>query len=354
MLVFYLSVKSLTSIAISQLIRVLENTISNSRILLHTRVADWLVANASSLADQGSSWSWTKLSLGRRNTTKAITGKDSGFLEVWTLTVSGFLDGATNLSAIYFTRYILILKIQEFSDSHQWPTEMKLQPSAPPITLIDEIDSCDQEHAVKEIELLRFGSNDETDSPEKSAGYEEFAQDGEEQVSINPAGDEKKLKFSIFPATTSVLNSSRYNVNIMALNLKDHNWVNNLANEFECSRFLKLLLASCRRLLFILRPKKPAEGTPKSTRKKFARRKRSSAVDNNQCTLCHSDIKKSTSYVTVYSDTSKNSSTLAGKTFESIVSILKGHFPGEKIILCQKDYRNVNQVYSQYIKVRSH
>ena len=52
MLVFYLSVKSLTSIAISHLIGVSENTISDWGIL-HTRVADWLVANPSSVGGPG-------------------------------------------------------------------------------------------------------------------------------------------------------------------------------------------------------------------------------------------------------------------------------------------------------------
>ena len=53
MMYAYLSVKSLTSIAISQLIGVSENTISDWRILLHTRVADWLVANPSPLGGPG-------------------------------------------------------------------------------------------------------------------------------------------------------------------------------------------------------------------------------------------------------------------------------------------------------------
>ena len=43
MLVFYLSV------AISQLIGVSEHTISDWRIILHTRVADWLAANPSGI-----------------------------------------------------------------------------------------------------------------------------------------------------------------------------------------------------------------------------------------------------------------------------------------------------------------
>ena len=53
MLIFYLSVKSLTSIAISQLTGLSENTINNWRIRVHTKVADWLVANASPLGGPG-------------------------------------------------------------------------------------------------------------------------------------------------------------------------------------------------------------------------------------------------------------------------------------------------------------
>ena len=53
MLVFYLSVKSLISIAISQLIGVSENIISDWQILLHTQNADWLGANPFSLGGQG-------------------------------------------------------------------------------------------------------------------------------------------------------------------------------------------------------------------------------------------------------------------------------------------------------------
>ena len=53
MLIFYLSVKSLTSIAISQLTGLSENTISDWRIRVHTKVADWLVANASPLGGPG-------------------------------------------------------------------------------------------------------------------------------------------------------------------------------------------------------------------------------------------------------------------------------------------------------------
>ena len=53
MLVLYRSVKSLTSITISQLIGVSENTIRDWRILLHNRVADWLVANPSPLGGPG-------------------------------------------------------------------------------------------------------------------------------------------------------------------------------------------------------------------------------------------------------------------------------------------------------------
>ncbi len=53
MLIFYLSIKSLTNIAISQLIGLSQNSISDWKILLHTRVADWLVANPSPLGGPG-------------------------------------------------------------------------------------------------------------------------------------------------------------------------------------------------------------------------------------------------------------------------------------------------------------
>jgi hypothetical protein len=48
-LIFYFGVKSLTSIAISQLIGMTEKTISDWRTHLHTRVDDWLVVNPSPL-----------------------------------------------------------------------------------------------------------------------------------------------------------------------------------------------------------------------------------------------------------------------------------------------------------------
>ena len=53
MLIFYLSVKSLTNIAITQMTGLSENTISDWKILLHTRVADWLIANPSPIGGTG-------------------------------------------------------------------------------------------------------------------------------------------------------------------------------------------------------------------------------------------------------------------------------------------------------------
>jgi hypothetical protein len=53
MLIFYLSAKSLTSIAISQLIGVTEKTISYWQNHFHTKVADWLVVNPSPLGRAG-------------------------------------------------------------------------------------------------------------------------------------------------------------------------------------------------------------------------------------------------------------------------------------------------------------
>ena len=53
MLIFYLSVKFLTNIAIAQLTGLSENTISDWKILLHTRVADWLIANPSPIGGPG-------------------------------------------------------------------------------------------------------------------------------------------------------------------------------------------------------------------------------------------------------------------------------------------------------------
>ncbi|KAL5269372.1 hypothetical protein ACHWQZ_G003011 [Mnemiopsis leidyi] len=47
LLVFYLSIKSLPSVAIRQLIGVSENTISDWKTILHTRVANYLIANPS-------------------------------------------------------------------------------------------------------------------------------------------------------------------------------------------------------------------------------------------------------------------------------------------------------------------
>jgi hypothetical protein len=53
MLIFYLSMKSLMNIAIAQLTGLSENTISDWKILLHTRLADWLIANPSLIGGPG-------------------------------------------------------------------------------------------------------------------------------------------------------------------------------------------------------------------------------------------------------------------------------------------------------------
>ena len=52
-LAFYLRVRSLTNVAISQLTGVSENTISEWKAVLHTQVADFLVANPSSIGGPG-------------------------------------------------------------------------------------------------------------------------------------------------------------------------------------------------------------------------------------------------------------------------------------------------------------
>ena len=52
-LVFYLSIKSLANVAISQIIGVSKNTISDWTTLIHTRVADFLVSNPSPLGGPG-------------------------------------------------------------------------------------------------------------------------------------------------------------------------------------------------------------------------------------------------------------------------------------------------------------
>ena len=53
MLIFYLSIKSLTSIAVAQLTDLTENTISEWKILLHVQVSNWLMANPSLLGGPG-------------------------------------------------------------------------------------------------------------------------------------------------------------------------------------------------------------------------------------------------------------------------------------------------------------
>ena len=52
-MVFYLSIKSLTNVVLSQLVGVSENTISDWKTLIHTKVADFLVSNPSPLGGPG-------------------------------------------------------------------------------------------------------------------------------------------------------------------------------------------------------------------------------------------------------------------------------------------------------------
>ena len=52
-LIFYLSIKNLSNIAISQLTGISENTISDWKTLLHTRVANWLILNPAPLGGPG-------------------------------------------------------------------------------------------------------------------------------------------------------------------------------------------------------------------------------------------------------------------------------------------------------------
>ena len=56
-------------------------------------------------------------------------------------------------------------------------------------------------------------------------------------------------------------------------------------------------------------------------------------------------------YVMVYSDSAKNKSETATTTFENILYLLKGYFPGEMMTLCRKDFRSINQLGAQYSKV---
>ena len=88
MLIFYLSIKSLTSIAVAQLTDLTENTISEWKILLHVQVSNWLMANPSLLGGPGVKLSsWTQPNLAKENSTKDPTAKDSGYLELWTATL---------------------------------------------------------------------------------------------------------------------------------------------------------------------------------------------------------------------------------------------------------------------------
>ena len=53
MLIFYLGIKSLASIAVAQLTDLSEDTVSEWNILLHVRVADWLMTNPTTLGGPG-------------------------------------------------------------------------------------------------------------------------------------------------------------------------------------------------------------------------------------------------------------------------------------------------------------
>ena len=55
-LVFYLSVKSLENVAISQLIGVSENTVSDWKTLIHTKVADFLMSSWRTWCCRGDGW----------------------------------------------------------------------------------------------------------------------------------------------------------------------------------------------------------------------------------------------------------------------------------------------------------
>ena len=52
-LLFCLSIKGLTGIAVSQMTGLSENTVSDWKIYLHTRLSDWLLANPSPLGGPG-------------------------------------------------------------------------------------------------------------------------------------------------------------------------------------------------------------------------------------------------------------------------------------------------------------
>ena len=85
-LVFLLSIKGLSRIAISQLTGLSENTISDWRLLLHTHISDGCATTPPLLVAQELSWSLTKQSLVNVNTTRDRTEKDSGYLEQFTAT----------------------------------------------------------------------------------------------------------------------------------------------------------------------------------------------------------------------------------------------------------------------------
>ena len=82
--------------------------------------------------------------------------------------------------------------------------------------------------------------------------------------------------------------------------------------------------------------------------KERAKSKRNSSDKNKECTLCGNFDRN---YVMVYSDSAKNKSETATTTFENILYLLKGYFPGEMMTLCRKDFRSINQLGAQYSKV---
>ena len=65
-LLFYISIKSLTNIAIAHLTGLSENTISDWKIYLHTRVADWLAVNSTPLDGPGVIFELDEANFGKR------------------------------------------------------------------------------------------------------------------------------------------------------------------------------------------------------------------------------------------------------------------------------------------------
>ena len=70
MLTFYLSIKSLPSIAVAQLTDISENTNSEWKILLHVRVADWLMAYPTTLGRPGVKVELNEAKFGKRKYNK--------------------------------------------------------------------------------------------------------------------------------------------------------------------------------------------------------------------------------------------------------------------------------------------